>query len=58
VLCFWGGAKTGIPQGLVVTEPYDSLNFVPTLMKLNGNKEWKGPGEPIEEVLQRQTVTR
>jgi hypothetical protein len=59
VLCFWGGAKTGIPQGLVVTEPYDSLNFVPTLMKLNGNQEWKGPGEPIEEVLrQRQPATR
>ena len=51
VLGFWGGAKTGVGRGVTVTEPYDSLNFVPTLMKLIGNKEWKGPGEPIEEVI-------
>jgi hypothetical protein len=31
-----GGERTGIPRGLVVDEPYDSLSFVPTLMALTG----------------------
>jgi hypothetical protein len=48
VLCFWGGSKTGIGRGLTITEPYDSLSLVPTLVRLTGNKEWVGPGEPIE----------
>ncbi|MFL6373406.1 MAG: alkaline phosphatase family protein [Pyrinomonadaceae bacterium] len=31
-----GGDATGIPKGFVVQEPYDSLSFVPTLMRLIG----------------------
>jgi hypothetical protein len=31
-----GGERTGIPRGLVVDEPYDSLSFVPTLLALTG----------------------
>ncbi len=32
-----GGNETGIPQGLVIEEPYDSLSFLPTLLALTGN---------------------
>ena len=35
-LMFAGGAKTRIPRGLTVTEPYDSLDFVPTVLTLMG----------------------
>ncbi|HVF49634.1 MAG TPA: alkaline phosphatase family protein [Pyrinomonadaceae bacterium] len=31
-----GGERTGIPRGLEVTEPYDSLSFVPTVLALTG----------------------
>ena len=31
-----GGARTGIPRGLSVEKPYDSLSFMPTLMALMG----------------------
>ena len=64
-LLFAGGAQTGIPRGLVVTEPYDSLSVVPTLFALTGNLEsdnrpveslakrgfWKFPGRVIKEVV-------
>ncbi|MCP9495806.1 MAG: alkaline phosphatase family protein [Pyrinomonadaceae bacterium MAG19_C2-C3] len=33
-LMFAGGAATGIPRGAVVEQPYDSLDFVPTVMRL------------------------
>jgi hypothetical protein len=66
-LMFWGGAATGIPQGLVVEEPYDSLSFAPTLLALTGQLSdrqrpvpvlWERgfrsfPGRLIEEVLAR-----
>jgi hypothetical protein len=35
-LMFAGGATTGIPRGLAVAEPYDSLSFVPTVLTLTG----------------------
>lgn len=35
-LMFWGGESTGIPRGLTVEEPYDSLSLVPTLLALTG----------------------
>ena len=35
-LMFAGGDKTGIPRGAVVEQPYDSLSFVPTILKLTG----------------------
>jgi hypothetical protein len=31
-----GGEQTGIPRGLVVEEPYDSLSFMPTVLALTG----------------------
>ena len=31
-----GGERTGIPRGLAVEEPYDSLSFMPTLLALTG----------------------
>ncbi|MEP6706984.1 MAG: alkaline phosphatase family protein [Pyrinomonadaceae bacterium] len=60
-----GGDGTGIPRGMVVEEPYDSLSFVPTVLALTGNLRddnnpisvlWdKGfrrfPGRPVKEVL-------
>ncbi|MBD0371282.1 MAG: alkaline phosphatase family protein [Pyrinomonadaceae bacterium] len=64
-LMFWGGEATGIPQGLAVEEPYDSLSFAPTLLALTGQLSdgqrpvpilWERgfrsfPGRLIEEVL-------
>jgi hypothetical protein len=35
-LMFAGGERTGIPRGLAVEEPYDSLSLVPTLLALTG----------------------
>jgi len=35
-LMFAGGELSGIPQAKVVTEPYDSLSFVPTVLALTG----------------------
>ena len=35
-LMFAGGANTGIPRGLIISEPYDSLSFVPTVLTLTG----------------------
>ncbi|MEW5976073.1 MAG: alkaline phosphatase family protein [Acidobacteriota bacterium] len=50
-----GGARTGIPRGLVVDTPYDSLSVVPTLVRLMGmssEKRFRGlPGPPIAEVI-------
>ncbi len=37
-----GGEKTKIPRGAVVSEPYDSLSFVPTMLALTGQLR----GEP------------
>jgi hypothetical protein len=31
-----GGSKTGIPTGLLIEEPYDSLSFTPTMLALTG----------------------
>ncbi|HLL75075.1 MAG TPA: alkaline phosphatase family protein [Pyrinomonadaceae bacterium] len=35
-LMFAGGEATGVPRGLVIDEPYDSLSFVPTVLTLTG----------------------
>src|SRR5262249_49150957 len=32
-----GGRKTGIAEGAIVGEPYDSLSFAPTMLALTGN---------------------
>ena len=36
-LMFAGGERTGIPRGLAISEPYDSLSVVPTILALTGN---------------------
>lgn len=36
VLMFAGGDATGIPKGLAINEPYDSLSVVPTIFSLTG----------------------
>ncbi|HYN84087.1 MAG TPA: alkaline phosphatase family protein [Pyrinomonadaceae bacterium] len=35
-LMFAGGERTGIPRGLAVEEPYDSLSYLPTVFALTG----------------------
>src|SRR5579883_1076575 len=50
VLLFAGGADTGIPRGLRVETPYDSLSFMPTILDLMGKGDASLPGEPIGEL--------
>jgi hypothetical protein len=50
-LMFAGGESTGIPRGLAVTEPYDSLSVVPTILALTGDLQpdnW-----PVESLRKR-----
>jgi len=48
-------AGAGIPQGLQIEKPYDSLSFVPTLLRLTGREPatngCKLPGPVIEELF-------
>lgn len=46
-----GGEKTNIPRGLNISEPYDSLSFVPTVLALMGKVNDKG--EPEDDLYQR-----
>lgn len=62
-----GGANTGIPRGLEVTEPYDSLSVIPTIFRLMGRLDAnnepdaelrnlgfrKFPGRVVKEVTAR-----
>jgi hypothetical protein len=50
VLLFAGGKDTGIPAGLRVDTPYDSLSFVPTVLDLMGRHAGDLPGPPIAEI--------
>jgi hypothetical protein len=47
-----GGASTGIPRGLLVEEPYDSLSFVPTMLALTGKLRRDGR-VPVPVLWQR-----
>lgn len=51
VLLFAGGDNTGIPAGVVVTAPYDSLSFFPTVLTLMGRPEADLPGPVIQELF-------
>ncbi len=51
VLLIAGGNRTGIPRGLRVDTPYDSLSFVPTILTLLGRPEPDLPGPVIREVV-------
>lgn len=48
-------AGAGVPQGLQIEKPYDSLSLVPTLLKLIGREslpnETPLPGPVIEELF-------
>jgi hypothetical protein len=52
VLLFAGGKDTGIPAGQRVETPYDSLSFVPTILKLMGRPEPDLPGPVIRELVE------
>lgn len=66
-----GGSKTGIPRGLEITEPYDSLSVMPTILRLMGRIDDKNqpdpellklgfrrfPGRVVSEVLGGQTTS-
>jgi hypothetical protein len=41
-LMFAGGSRTGVPRGLKVDEPYDSLSVMPTLLTLIGELDAEG----------------
>ncbi len=51
VLMFAGGEDTGIPRGLKIAQPYDSLSFVPTILTLMDRPEKELPGPVIEELI-------
>ena len=46
-----GGERTGIPRGLEVTEPYDSLSLVPTVLGLTGQVD--ADGQPVPALKAR-----
>jgi len=46
-----GGERTGVPRGLVVNEPYDSLSVVPTILALTGNLQ--ADNQPDESLTKR-----
>ncbi|HEX5432546.1 MAG TPA: alkaline phosphatase family protein, partial [Bryobacteraceae bacterium] len=46
-----GGKDTGIPRGLRVEAPYDSLSFVATILKLMDKPDPSLPGPVIKELL-------
>ncbi|NWG12954.1 MAG: alkaline phosphatase family protein [Acidobacteria bacterium] len=52
---------TGVPRGLVIEEPCDSLRFVPTVLKLAGREPPRGmsglAGRPIEELFSVATIS-
>ncbi len=50
-LMFAGGASTGIPRGFVVTEPYDSLSLVPTILALTGKLQ--SDNRPVQSLAAR-----
>lgn len=66
-----GGAKTGIPRGLEITEPYDSLSVMPTILRLMGRVDANNqpdpelyklgfrhfPGRVVKEVVGGQTTS-
>lgn len=50
-LMFAGGENTGIPRGLAVAEPYDSLSVVPTVLALTGRIG--ADNQPDESLMKR-----
>ena len=50
-LMFAGGERTGIPRGLAVSEPYDSLSVTPTVLALTGYLQ--SDNMPVESLARR-----
>ena len=50
-LLFAGGERTGIPRGLAVSEPYDSLSVAPTILALTGSLQ--SDNSPSEVLARR-----
>lgn len=50
-LMFAGGRATGIPRGLAVEKPYDSLSFIPTVFRLMGRVDERN--EPDKDLKSR-----
>ena len=46
-----GGEKTQIPKAFEITQPYDSLSFVPTLLALTG--ELRDDNNPVPSLRER-----
>lgn len=46
-----GGTETGIPRGLSVEQPYDSLSFAPTLFRLMGKID--DQNRPVGDMVKR-----
>lgn len=54
-----GGDRTGIPRGLEVSQPYDSLSFAPTILRLMGLVDQNGvPAGSISKLGFRQMPGR
>ena len=52
VLLMAGGKDSGIPAGLRVETPYDSLSFLPTILSLMRRAEADLPGPVIQELVE------
>ena len=50
-LMFAGGNSTGVPRGLAVSEPYDSLSVTPTILALTGNLQ--NDNSPVPSLAKR-----
>ena len=50
-LMFAGGDGTGIPRGLAVSEPYDSLSVTPTILALTGDLQ--SDNSPVPSLVKR-----
>jgi hypothetical protein len=48
-LMFAGGDNTGIPRGIAIEEPYDSLDLIPTLLQLTGDADQGQPGPELAQ---------
>ena len=57
-LMFSGGENTGIPRGLAIEEPYDSLDLVPTLLELTGEANAGRPDAALAQKGSRQFAGR
>jgi len=57
VLMLAGGDQSGIPQNLVIQEPFDSLSFAPTILELFGRHQDAAalPGKPVRLLHQEES---